>query len=162
MADTEKVNDYTHYLVLPLKIVGCWQWYPRATKEYQIIINNVYMCMVLFVLTNLIIALIVNLYTEWTAIMESLVKIADGLPVIVSMFVVAYIAIYKNDLYILLDSMNKEFVFHSAKGLTNMTMSQSYAKAKNFAYFYTACTLFSVTMYVTLPIFVHCKYLLLR
>lgn len=154
-----KVTDYTHYLILPLKMVGCWQWYPRPTKEYQVIINDVYLCMVLFVLTNMIISLIVYLCTEWTTIMENLVTIADGLPVIVSVLVVAYIALYKNELYVLLDSMNKEFVFYSAKGLTNMTMNQSYAKAKKFAYCYTGCCLFSVTTYVVLPTVVHCEYL---
>lgn len=160
MSNEKKVNDYTHYLVLPLKFVGCWQWYPRPTKEYQIIVNNVYLCMVLFVLANMAIALLVSMYTEWTTLMDNLLKIADELPYIVSLFVVAYVAVHQNELYELLDFMNKEFVYHSAKGLTNMTLNQSYTIAKNFSYSYNASCIFSVNLYLVLPIVVHCKYLL--
>lgn len=157
--DTEIVTDYTHFIVMPLKIVGCWDWYPKPEKEYQLIINNAYQCMVLLILTNLPISLIVNLYTEWENIMKSLDKIADGLPLIATVAIVSYYALYKQEMYDLVRYMNKNFVFHSAKGLTNMTMWDSYKTAMNFAYIYTACTLFSVSMYVGLPVIIHCKYL---
>ncbi|XP_049879656.1 putative odorant receptor 85e [Pectinophora gossypiella] len=154
-SESEQIYNYTHFLVIPLKIVGCWDWYPRPNREYQIIVNNVYLCMVLFVLCNLPMTLIVNLYTEWIDIMGSLEKIADGLPLLASVAIVAYFGTHKDQLYELVDYMNDNFKFYSAKGLTNITMRDSYIKAKNFAYVYTACTLFSVTMYVTLPVIVH-------
>uniref|UniRef100_A0A0K8TU64 Odorant receptor n=1 Tax=Epiphyas postvittana TaxID=65032 RepID=A0A0K8TU64_EPIPO len=87
--------------------------------------------------------------------MSSLEKLADGLPLLVSVAVVIYFALYKKELYELVEFMNGNFKFHSARGLTNMTMDRSYKSAKNFAFVYTACTLFSVTMYVALPMIIH-------
>ncbi|XP_073948635.1 odorant receptor 83a-like isoform X2 [Choristoneura fumiferana] len=157
MADSKpnEILDYTHYIIMPLKIVGCWDWYPNPDKKYKIILNNIYLALVLFVLINFPTKLIVNLYTEWVNVMGSLEKLADGLPLLVSVAVVIYFALYKKELYELVAFMNGNFKFHSARGLTNMTMEQSYKSAKNFAYVYTACTLFSVTMYVALPMIVH-------
>ncbi|CAK1541456.1 unnamed protein product [Leptosia nina] len=108
--------------------------------------------MILFILTNLALSLMVHLYTEWTDIMSNLDKMADGLPLFVSLAIVTYFATYKKELYELTEYMNKNFKWHSSVGLTNMTMQGSYKTAKNFAYFYTACTIFSVAMYVVLPV----------
>ncbi|XP_047999596.1 putative odorant receptor 85e [Leguminivora glycinivorella] len=155
MVAKDQISDYTHFLQLPLKIVGCWDWFPNTDNEIKIILNNIYVALVLFVLLNFPITLIVNLYTEWVDIMGSLDKLADGLPLIVSLAVVIYFAIYKEELYELVEFMNENFKFHSARGLTNMTMEGSYTSAKKFAYVYTACTLFSVTMYVALPMGFH-------
>ncbi|CAF4885743.1 unnamed protein product [Pieris macdunnoughi] len=138
-------------MLLPLKIVGCWEWYPHAVNK-QIYVNNIYICMVLFILTNLPLSLVVHLYTEWTDVMSNLDKMADGLPLFVSMAIVAYFAIHKKELYELIEFMNVNFKWHSANGLTNMTMEGSYKTARNFAYLYTACTFFSVAMYVVLPV----------
>ncbi|CAG4934037.1 unnamed protein product [Colias eurytheme] len=77
---------------------------------------------------------------------------ADGLPLIVSISIVAYFAICKKEMYDLCEYMNDNFKWHSARGLTNMTMQASYKTARNFAFFYTACTIFSVAMYVVLPV----------
>lgn len=160
MADWKpnEIPDYTHYIIIPLKIVGCWDWYPEADKNYKMLINNIYLALVLFVLINFPTRLIVNLYTEWVNVMGSLEKLADGLPLLVSVAVVIYFSLHKKELYELVAFMNNNFKFHSARGLTNMTMEQSYKSAKNFAYVYTGCTLFSVTMYVALPMIVHRKY----
>ncbi|XP_061722317.1 putative odorant receptor 85e [Cydia pomonella] len=155
MAAKDQIFDYTHFIQLPLKIVACWEWFPNTESEFKIIFNNIYLAIVLFVLINFPITLIVNLYTEWVDIMGSLDKLADGLPLIVSVAVVIYFALYKEELYDLVEFMNENFKFHSARGLTNMTMEGSYTSAKKFAYVYTACTLFSVTMYVALPMGFH-------
>lgn len=154
----ETIRNYTHFLELPLKFVGCWDWYRNPKGERQIIINYVYLSFVLFVLAHLPISLIVHLQTEWVDVMDSLDEIADGLPLVASVAIVAYFALYKMELYELIDYMNVNFKCHSVRGLTNMTMLRSYQAAKNFAYFYTACTLFSVTVYVTLPVIAHRKY----
>lgn len=146
---------------MPLKCVACWDWFEKPKNELEIFLNNIYLSIVLFVLLNLPLSLIVHLYTEWTDIMSSLDKIADGLPLLASVFIVSYFATNKNELYELVGYMNKYFKWHSARGLTNMTMLKSYNTAKNFAYWYTGCTLFSVTMYVILPVFVHRKYFIL-
>lgn len=90
--------------------------------------------------------------------MSSLDQIADFLPLLASLIIVAYYAIYKQDLYKLIDYLNDNFKYRSARGLTNMTMLKSYENAKKFAKIYTACTMFSVTMYATLPVIVHSKY----
>ncbi|CAH2094112.1 unnamed protein product [Euphydryas editha] len=140
---------------ISLKIVGCWDWYEKPRKEYQIFINNIYLCIVLFVLSNLLLSLIVNLYTEWSDIMSSLEKMADGLPLIASVLIVSYFATKKEILYELVKYINDNFKWRSARGLTNMTMVNSHKTAKNFAFFYTACTIFSVTMYVIMPVVVH-------
>ncbi|CAK1590582.1 unnamed protein product [Parnassius mnemosyne] len=151
----ETIGNYTHFLELPLKFVGCWDWFRKPKREYEIIANHVYLSLVLFVLANLPISLIVHLQTEWVDIMHSLNEIADGLPSVASVAIVAYFALYKKELYELINYTNGNFKCHSARGLTNMTMLKSYRAARNFAFFYTACTLFSVTMYVILPVIVH-------
>nr|WEG72115.1 odorant-receptor-19 [Grapholita molesta] len=156
MATTkDQISDYTHFLQLPLKAVACWEWYPNPTTNFKIMLNNIYLALVLFVLLNFTITLLVNLYTEWVDIMGSLDKLADGLPLVVAVAVVIYFALYKKELYDMVDYMNDNFKFHSARGLTNMTMEDSYASAKKFAYVYTACALFSVSVYVTLPMVFH-------
>ncbi|XP_053617779.1 odorant receptor 46a [Plodia interpunctella] len=146
--NTEKITNYTHFHEIPLKIVGCWDWYKEPTREWQIIINNVYVCMVLFVLASIPMTLFVNLYIEWLGIMSSLDELADAMPSLVSLAVVSYFVIYRKEMYDLTGFMRKNFEYYSANGLTNMTMLKSYRAAKNFAYFYTACTMFSVTLYV--------------
>ncbi|XP_050353586.1 putative odorant receptor 85e [Nymphalis io] len=140
---------------ITLKTVGCWDWFDKPRKEYEIFINNIYLSIVLFVLINLLLSLIVNLYVEWIDIMSSLDKMADGLPLITSVLIVSYFAINKDAMYDLVGFMNNNFKWHSARGLTNMTMVKSYKTAKKFAFFYTACTLFSVTMYVFMPLVLH-------
>nr|AJF23824.1 olfactory receptor OR71 [Planotortrix octo] len=150
-----EISDYTHFIIISLQIVGCWDWFPNPDKQYKIIINNIYLALVLFVLINFPTTLIVNLYTEWDNVMGSLEMLADGLPLLVAVAVVIYFALYKKELYELVEFMNGNFKFHSARGLTNMTMEHSYKSAKNFGFVYTACTLFSVTMYVMLPMIVH-------
>ncbi|KAG6457856.1 hypothetical protein O3G_MSEX010527 [Manduca sexta] len=151
----EKATNYIHYIILPLKIVACWDWFPKPKRNREILMNNIYLGMVLFVLTYMPVALAVHLYTEWQDIMSSLDKIADCLPLLVSVAIVSYYALYRKDLYTLVDYMEKNFKHHSARGLTNMTMWGSYCKARNFGRIYTACTMFSVTMYVTLPLILH-------
>ncbi|XP_045503820.1 putative odorant receptor 85e [Colias croceus] len=149
---SNRVKNYCHFMVLPLKIVGCWDWFRNPTKASHIFINNVYLAMVLFILLNLTVSLVVHLYGEWTDIMSNLDKMADGLPLIVSIAIVAYFSIWKKEMYDLCEYMNNNFKWHSARGLTNMTMQASYKTARNFAFFYTACTIFSVAMYVVLPV----------
>lgn len=159
MVTTElRRKNYVYFMLLPLKIVGCWEWYPNAINK-QVFINYIYVGMVLFVLTNLSLSLVVHLYTDWTDIMSSLDIMADGLPLFVSVAIVGYFVIYKKELYELIEFMNVNFKWHSANGLTNMTMEGSYKTARNFGYFYTACTIFSVAMYVMLPLVGYCKYL---
>lgn len=153
--NTEKIPNYMHYIELPLKLVGCWDWYPNSEKERQVITNYSYLCLVLFVMTKAVMGLAVHLYTEWLDIMSSLDKIADSFPLVVSLAIVAYHAVYRNELYDLMKYMNDNFKYHSARGLTNMTILQSYGAARKFARIYTACTMFSVTMYVALPFIVH-------
>lgn len=152
-----KVTNYTHFMKLPLQCVGCWEWYQKAEVELQIFLNNIYLGFILFSLANLLLSLIVHLYSEWTDIMASLDIMADGLPLVASVFIVSYFAIYKKELYELVEFMDSNFKWNSARGLTNMTMAKGYKTAKNFGYFYTACTLFSVAMYVLLPVMVHRK-----
>lgn len=156
--NNEKISNYLHFMEMPLRCVGCWDWYREPKNEYQIFLNNIYLAFVLFILLNLPISLIVHLYTIWTDTMSHLENMADGLPLFASVFIVAYFSTHKNDLYELVRYMNENFRWHSARGLTNMTMLRSYQTAKSFAYWYTGCTLFSVTMYVAMPIFAHCKY----
>ncbi|XP_068623841.1 putative odorant receptor 85e [Battus philenor] len=151
----ETIKNYTHFLEIPLKFVACWDWYKKPKREYEWIVNYMYLALVLFVLADLSASLLVHLWTEWMDVMNSLGEIADGLPLVASVAIVAYFAIYKSELYDLIDFMNLNFKSHSARGLTNMTMLKSYNYAKSFAYFYTACTLFSVTIYVILPVIAH-------
>ncbi|KAL0818073.1 hypothetical protein ABMA28_008609 [Loxostege sticticalis] len=146
--DTEPIKNYTHFLEIPLKIVGCWDWFESPKNEKEIIINNVYFCLVLFVLINVPVTLYVHLYTEWVDVMTSLDKLADCLPFLVSIIIVVYFGLYRKEMYDLTKFMQREFKYRSAHGLTNMTMLNSYKTARNFGYFYTACTMFSVTMYV--------------
>lgn len=155
MISSKKVKNYTHFLEKTLKIVGCWDWYEKPHKENQIFINYIYLGIVFFVLINVLVSLIVNLYTEWSDIMSSLDQMADGLPLIASVLIVSYFATHKELLYELVNYINDNFKWRSARGLTNMTMVNSYKTAKNFAFFYTACTIFSVTMYVIIPVVVH-------
>ncbi|XP_059053254.1 putative odorant receptor 85e [Achroia grisella] len=146
--NTERIKNYTHFIEIPLKIAGCWDWYPNTNVGYYTIINNIYLSLVLYLLTNVLTTLIVTLYTEWGDIMVSLHKMSDCLPFFVSINIVAYFAVHKADLYDLVRFMNERFEYYSAYGLTNMTMLKSYQTARNFGYAYTACTMFSVTIYV--------------
>ncbi|XP_072934052.1 putative odorant receptor 85e [Epargyreus clarus] len=150
-----QVYNFMHFLEMPLKIVGCWDWYEKPRNNYHVFVNNTYLSMVLFILANLLLSLIVHLYTEWVDTMSSLDKMADGLPLLTSVAIVAYFSLYKQELYDLIRFMNENFKCRSARGLTNTTMLRSYRIARNFAYFYTACTVFSVTMYVFLPVLAH-------
>lgn len=156
----EKSERYLQYIVTPLKIVACWDLFPKTKDERRSLINYVYLGIVLFVLTHIPMVLTVHLYTEWQDIMSSLGTIADSLPLIVSLIIVAYHAMYRNHLYELMEFMDKHFKYHSARGLTNMTMARSCQTARKFGRIYTACTMFSVTMYATMPVFIHCKYCL--
>lgn len=155
--NSEKTERYINYIVKPLKIAGCWDLFPNSADERRLIINYMYLGIVLFVLTHLPMVLIVHLYTEWQDIMSSLGTIADALPLVVSLIIVAYYAVYRKDLYKLMVYMDKNFKHHSARGLANMSMDQSYLKARSFARIYTACTMFSVTMYTTMPVIIHRK-----
>lgn len=150
-------GGYIYYIQRPLKIAACWDLFPNSFNERSLIINDIYLGIVLFVLTHIPMMLTVHLYNEWQDIMSSLATIAESLPLLVSLIIVAYYAVYRNDLYKLLEYMDQNFKHHSARGLTNMTMAQSYLKARAFARIYTACTLFSVTMYATMPVITHCK-----
>nr|XP_034827579.1 putative odorant receptor 85e [Maniola hyperantus] len=151
----DKVSNYTHFMQVPLKCVGCWEWYQKPLNEFQIGVNNIYLSFSLFVLANLLLSLIVHLYCEWTDIMASLEIMADGLPLVASVFIVSYFAIYRSELYELLNFMNGNFKWHSARGLTNMTMTKAYKTSRKFSYFYTACTMFSIATYVFMPVVVH-------
>nr|QZH55122.1 odorant receptor 26 [Achelura yunnanensis] len=150
--NSEKIPNYIHYIMTPLKLVGCWEWYKNPEKEYQMIINNVYYALVLFVLINLQWSLVVNLYTEWTKVMDNLEKLADSFPLLVSIAVIVHFTYKKKRMYELVDFMNSNFKYHSARGLTNMTMFESYKSAKKFGYVYTACTFFSISMYICMPL----------
>nr|WCC57453.1 odorant receptor 57 [Papilio glaucus] len=151
----ETIKNYTHFLELPLKCVACWDWYKNPKREREVMINNLYLALVLFSLTSLPVSLLVHLQTEWVDVMDSLDEIADGLPLLAAVAIVTYFALHKRHLYDLVDFMNTRFRCHSARGLTNMTMLRSYRSAKTFAYLYTACTLFSVAMYVISPVIAH-------
>ncbi|XP_075983691.1 putative odorant receptor 85e [Anticarsia gemmatalis] len=153
--NTERPEPYIDYIEKPLKIVACWDLFPKTEKESRNIINDTYLGIVLFVLTYIPVALTVHLYTEWEDIMSSLDKIADSLPLLVSLIIVAYYAMYREELYELVEYMDKNFKYHSARGLTNMTMFESCKTARKFGRIYTACTMFSVTMYATMPVIVH-------
>nr|ALV82554.1 olfactory receptor 9 [Plutella xylostella] len=153
--NNDRILNYTHYSELPLKLVGCWDWFPDAVDMKKIIANYVYLCLVIFVLINVTAMLMVSLYSEWVDIMSSLDMLADSLPYVASVLVVAYFAVYRAELYELNDFMNKNFKFHSARGLTNMTMLKSYKMAKSFAYTYTVCSLCSSTMYAVVPMIIH-------
>ncbi|CAH0402626.1 unnamed protein product [Chilo suppressalis] len=145
---SEPITNYLHFLEIPLKIVGCWDWYMKPETEYQIILNNIYYGMVLFFLINVPATLCVHLSTEWKDVMTTLDEIADCLPYFVSIVIVIYFGVYRQEMYDLIQSMGEQFKYRSANGLTNMTMLNSYITAKKFALFYTICTLFSVSMYV--------------
>nr|WCC57579.1 odorant receptor 57 [Papilio memnon] len=151
----DTITNYTHFLELPLKIVACWDWYREPKCEREVIINYLYLALVLFSLTSLTAALFAHLLTEWQGVMDSLDDLADGLPLLASLAIVSYFALRKRQLYDLTDFINSRFRCHSARGLTNMTMLRSYCAARDFAYFYTACTLFSVAMYVMSPVIAH-------
>ncbi|CAH2266306.1 jg17841 [Pararge aegeria aegeria] len=153
--NTDKVSNIVHFLEVPLKFVGFWDWYRTPRTEFQIFINNIYVGFILFTLTNLLVSLIVYLYSEWTDILGSLDIMADGLPLVASIFIIPYFSIYKSELYELVEFMHINFKWHSARGLTNMTMMKAYRTAKNFAYCYTACVLFSITTYVLSPVILH-------
>ncbi|KAJ0172905.1 hypothetical protein K1T71_011081 [Dendrolimus kikuchii] len=140
---------------LPLKIAGCWDWFPKPKNEIQILVNHVYFGMVLFVLTHVTVGLAINLYTEWQDIMSSLDKIADSLPLLVSLAIVTYHSFYRKEFYELIRFLDENFKYRSANGLTNMTMLNSYKAAKGFWKVYTACTMFSVTMYAVSPVVFH-------
>lgn len=155
--NSEKPEHYIHYIEKPLKLVACWDLFPNSANEKRKVFNDIYLGIVLFVLTHIPMVLTVHLYTEWQDIMSSLGTIADALPLLVSLVIVAYYAIHRRDLYELLNYLDKNFKYHSARGLTNMTMQQSCMTARRFGRIYTACTMFSVTMYATLPVIVHCK-----
>lgn len=156
--NSEKNCNYLHYIELPLKLVACWEWFPKPTTWKQVITNNIYLCLVLSALVRFAVGLSVHIYTEWTNIMSCLHEIADSLPLLVSIIIVSYYAVYRDDLYELIAFINANFKHHSAQGLTNMTMNKSYQSAAKFARIYTACSMFSVTMYSTLPVFATCKY----
>ncbi|KOB72240.1 Odorant receptor [Operophtera brumata] len=143
---SENICNYLHYVELPLKLVACWEWIPKAKTLMQVMVNNIYLGLVLFALLRFAMGLSVHLYTEWVDIMSCLDEMADSLPLIVSLAIVSYYAIYRDDLYELITFMNANFKHHSAQGLTNMTMARSYETAKRFSKIYTACTMFSVTM----------------
>ncbi|XP_014361223.2 uncharacterized protein LOC106713035 [Papilio machaon] len=151
----ETITNYTHFLELPLKFVACWDWYREPKCEREVMMNYLYLAVVLFALTSLPATLLTHLLTEWEDVMSSLDKLADGLPLLASLAIVTYFAMRKRQLYNLTDFINGRFRCHSARGLTNMTMLNSYRAARNFAYFYTACTLFSVAMYVISPVIAH-------
>nr|QPX50360.1 odorant receptor [Helicoverpa armigera] len=153
--NSEKTGRYIHYIEIPLKLVACWEFFPNSTSERLLVINDIYLGIVLFVLTYIPTCLTVHLYTEWQDIMSSLGTIADSLPLLVSLIIVAYYAMYRQDLYDLMEFMERNFKYHSARGLTNMTMEESCKIAQRFARIYTACTMFSVTMYATMPVIVH-------
>lgn len=157
--DKEKITNYTHYMQLPLKLVACWEWFPKPQNIYEVTTNNVYMIFVLFILILGPIELALHLYTHWEDLMGNLGQIADTLPFLVSLAIVCYHAIYRKDLYELFDYMNENFTFHTARGLSNLTMWNSYKSGKNFAGIYTACTMFSVTMYATLPVIIYSEYI---
>lgn len=154
----ETISNYTHFLELPLKIVACWDWYREPKCEREVITNYLYLALVLFSLASLTAALFAHLLTEWHGVMDSLDELADGLPLLASLAIVSYFALRKRQLYDLTDFINSRFRCHSARGLTNMTMLGSYRAARDFAYFYTACTLFSVAMYVISPVIAHREY----
>ncbi|NP_001116817.2 olfactory receptor-like [Bombyx mori] len=151
----QDVRSYMPYIILPLKIAACWEWFPNTKENYQMFINNIYLGMVLFVLTHVAAGLVVHLYTEWQDVMSSLDNIADSLPILVSIAIVAYCAFNRQELYGLVSFMDGNFKYYSAWGLTNMTMENSFQSARRFGRIYTACTMFSVTMYAVLPVIVH-------
>ncbi|XP_052739025.1 putative odorant receptor 85e [Bicyclus anynana] len=153
--NVDKVSIYAHFMELPLKCVACWDWYKKPQNENQIFLNNIFLGFTLFMLINLLVSLIVHLFSEWTDIMTSLDIMADGLPIAAAVFIVSYFGMYKTEMYELVEYMNCNFKWHSARGLSNMTMTKAYRTAKNFCCFYTACTIFSVAMYLILPVILH-------
>nr|ALM26193.1 odorant receptor 4 [Athetis dissimilis] len=153
--NSERKGGYMQFLILPLKMTACWDFFPNSPIEWQIITNDVYLAVVMFVLTYVPMILTVHLYTEWQDVMSSLATIADYSPILISLIIVIYYAIYRQELYKLSEFMNENFKHHSARGLTNMTMVGSYNAALRFARFYTSCTMFSVAMYALMPVIMH-------
>ncbi|CAB3256845.1 unnamed protein product [Arctia plantaginis] len=153
--NTERTARYVDYLEAPLKIVACWDLFRHKHEKIFSFINNGYLGFVLLVLSYVTLALAVYLHSEWEDVMSSLDKISDSLPLLVSFVIVVYYAVYRKELYELLEYMEKNFKYNSAQGLTNMSMCKSYEAAKRFWRIYTACTMFSVSMYATMPVIVH-------
>nr|QLI62066.1 odorant receptor 23 [Streltzoviella insularis] len=154
--EKEKIQNYHDYAdIIPFKLSAFLPWYIKPRNEYEMIFNNVYLAFVLFILINLLVTLLVNLYVDWIDFMSCLNQIADGLPLVVSIVVVVYFAYYDGEMAQLQRFMRDNFKYHSARGITNTTMLNSYKVARNFARFYTACCLFSVTMYTFIPMIVH-------
>ncbi|CAB3219920.1 unnamed protein product [Arctia plantaginis] len=156
--NTERTARYVDYLEAPLKIVACWDLFRHKDEKIFSFINNGYLGFVLLVLSYVTLALAVYLHSEWEDVMSSLDKISDSLPLLVSFVIVVYYAVYRKELYELLEYMEKNFKYNSAQGLTNMSMCKSYEAAKRFWRIYTACTMFSVSMYATMPVIVHYIY----
>lgn len=155
--NTERTGRYVDYLEAPLKMVACWDLFRNKEKNTYNIINKGYLGFVLIVLSYVTFVLAEYLYSKWEDMMSSLDNISDSLPLLVSLVIVSYYALYRKELYALLEYMEKNFKYNSAQGLTNMSMFMSCKAAKRFWRIYTACTMFSVTMYSTMPVIVHCK-----
>lgn len=153
----EKIPSFTHFVELPFKLNACWEWYPKSEMESQIILNNFYFAFVFFVLTNLVIAFLVNFYLDWEDSMPSLEYIAESLPFIASIFIVCYCWTNRLELYALADYINENFRFHSARGLTNITVLNSYKMARYFQWGYLSWVLGSVVLYAVVPFLIHCK-----
>lgn len=89
--------------------------------------------------------------------MPSLEYIAESLPFIASIFIVCYCWTNRLELYALADYINENFRFHSARGLTNITVLNSYKMARYFQWGYLSWVLGSVVLYAVVPFLIHCK-----
>lgn len=157
----DTLPSLTAFVALPFKTIGCWEWFRETDNSYLIIFNNVYLALVLFLLVNMMATFILSVYVDWDAGGDlNLDIIAESLPYAASFVIVVYFSIRRSQLYQLVDFIDQNFKFHSARGLTNMTMIQSYNTAKFFQYAYTTSVCGSVTMYTVGPVVSHCKYLI--
>lgn len=155
----EKIPSYTKFIELPFKLCACWEWHPKTVHEPQIIFNNVYLAFVQFALLNLVVAFFVNFYLDWGDSSSSLDLISESIPFIASALVVHYCTTNRAEMYELSEFINKHFKFHSARGLTNITMVNCYKMARYFQRGHISFALVSVTLYAAYPFFMHCKYI---
>lgn len=151
----EGTPRYLNFMELSLKFACLKGWYTKPTKEIQFLINNVYLAVALFMLITITVDMAISLYTGWLDIMTSVLKIADSFPLLASLGIITYHAVYRREFYDLNKFMDKNFRYHSGNGLTNMTMIGSYRVAKRFWQIYTTSTLLSVSVYAILPVIVH-------
>lgn len=160
--NVDRIPSFTDFVALPLKAAGCWEWFPKTDKTVLTIINNAYVGFVLLNLMNMIATFLMSVYIDWeNGGTENLNIIAETIPYVASFLVICYFKMHQAELYDLVEFINTNLRFYSARGLTNATMLKSYKTAKLFQYVYLISVCWSVTMYTVGPVVVHCEYSLI-